>query len=126
MTPPRADRRGAGALAATLLASGALLLFIEIGLATDRNWPKMIRVGAAALGYVAVLLASGAFRHPQTLWRYVVAGIAAGLLSEAVRPETRPALVIAQTVLAGFLIGPMHWLLVRRAAPHLDRPPFVR
>ncbi|HEX2717410.1 MAG TPA: hypothetical protein VHM67_06990 [Gemmatimonadaceae bacterium] len=39
----------------TLLALGALLVFIEVGLATDGNWPKMPRVAVAGAGYVATL-----------------------------------------------------------------------
>ena len=125
MITPRVDRRGTGALAATLIALGALLLFVEIGLATDRNWPKMIRVGAAALGYVGTLLASGALRSPQALWRYVLAGLVGGLVSGVVRADASAPLVAAQVVLAGLLLGPAHWLLVRRAAPYLDGPPFA-
>lgn len=41
------------ALDATLLALGALLLFIEAGLASDGNWPKMLRVGVAPLALAA-------------------------------------------------------------------------
>ncbi len=125
MTSPT-PRRGGRTLAVTLVTLGAMVVFIEIGLATDRNWSKMIRVAVAALGYVAVLLGSGALRHPHTLWRYVVAGLVAGILSGVVRPETRPALIVVQAVLAALLLGPAHWLLVRRASPDLDRPPGAR
>ena len=51
---------------ATLVTLGALLVFIEVGLATDGNWPKMLH------------------------------------------------LAIAQAVLAALLLGPAHWLIVRR------------
>ena len=98
----------------TLLALGALLVFIEVGLATDGNWPKMLRVGVALAGYVATLLATGARRHPFSIARYVVAGLVAGALSGVLRPEIRPAFAAAQAVLAALLLGPAHCLIVRR------------
>jgi hypothetical protein len=102
------------ALDATLLALGGLLLFIEIGLATDGNWPKMLRVGVAVAGYVTMLLVTGARRQPFSPWRYVASALVGGALSGIVRPEIRPAFAVAQAVLAALLLGPAHWLLVRR------------
>ena len=114
--PTTTARRRLDPLGVSLLALGAMLLFIEIGLATEPNWPKMLRVGAAVSGYAVTLFVLGTRRHPESLWRYCAAGFVAGLLSGVVRSTTNFALIASSALLAALLLGPMHWVIVRRTA----------
>ena len=61
-----------------------------IGLAVDGNWPKVLRVGAAAGAYACMLLALSRKHAPGRAiewWRFAAAGTAAGIVSGLLRPD---------------------------------------
>ena len=106
-TLPRARRD----LYASLLLLGLVVAFALAGLASDGNWPKVLRVAAAAAGYGAVLLAAGRRSTERLPWRaFAAAGAVAGFLSGVVRPETSGSMVLAQTAAGALVLGSFHWL----------------
>jgi hypothetical protein len=121
-TLPRARRD----LYGSLLLLGAVVALSLAGLAADGNWPKVLRVATAAVGYAAVLLAAG--RRSTTIlpWRvFAAAGAVAGLLSGAVRAETGVPLLLAQTAAGALLLGGFHRLALGswRSLLPPSRPP---
>lgn len=106
-TLPRARRD----LYASLVLLGAVVAFGLAGLASDGNWPKVLRVATAAAGYAAVLLGAGRRSEKLLPWRaFAAAGAVAGLLSGVVRSETGATLLLAQTAAGALLLGSFHWL----------------
>lgn len=99
---------------ASLLLLGGVIVFACIGLATDANWPKLLRVSSAFATYATVLVATILTRSgARMLGGFLAAGAAAGAVSGLVRPEIHPALVAIST-LGGIVFGGVHWLAVTR------------
>jgi hypothetical protein len=72
-----------------------VVVFALVGLATDRNWPKILRVSLAFLAYSGVLFALLRFR------------------SGVVRPQFRLSILLAGTLAAAFILGSVHWFALR-------------
>jgi hypothetical protein len=114
----RADAGRELRLSLALLAT--IVVFALIGLATDRNWPKILRVSSAFVTYAAVLLtllhyrrgAQAVVRAIPFAW-FIGAGAAAGLVSGLVRPEVDVAVVVAGTIGAALLLAGVHCLALR-------------
>jgi hypothetical protein len=110
-----------------LLASVGLLcavvLFALAGLGSDGNWPKVLRVGAAAAAYLTVLLSLALRRdagRPLPWWTFAAAGAAAGGASAAVRALMGPAPAgnaaagaVVAAAGAALLLGTVHWAALR-------------
>jgi hypothetical protein len=98
----------------SLLLVGVVVLLALGGLASDANWPKLLRVATAFLGYATVLLTTARRGESPALPAFVLAGAAAGLLSGVVRPEPMPLVfVVVMTLASAALLGPVHWLALR-------------
>ena len=80
------------------------------------NWPKVLRVVAAAGTYALLLLALCRGRSKARIESFIAAGAAAGAVSGLVRPSVSPAVVVAGMLGAGLLLAPLHWLALRRTA----------
>ena len=100
-------------VALSLAVLGAVVAFALVGLAAAGNWPKVLRVAAAAAAYAIVLLVMRRGGAEPGLVAFVAAGAAAGAVSGLVRPAFSPAVLIAGTLGAGLLLGPLHWWSVR-------------
>ena len=100
-----------------LLASLALLAVIVavalIGLAISGNWPKVIRVAAAAATYSILLLALARGSAAAPVASFMAAGGAAGAVSGVARVSTSPMLVTASVLGATLLLAPLHWWALR-------------
>lgn len=102
----------------SLLLLAGVVTFALIGLATDGNWPKVLRVAAAFCAYAGVLamLVRRRAAHVQTeipfAW-FAAAGAAAGVMSGVVRPEFRLDVLLAGTVAAACLLAGIHCLALR-------------
>lgn len=98
----------------------SLLAFVVLvalaGLAIDGNWPKVLRVAAAFVGYGSVLSTPGLRRGTPALPVFVLAGAVAGLISGLVRPQPMPhSFVAAQVLASAAFLAPVHWLALRYA-----------
>jgi hypothetical protein len=121
-TSPRHDLR------VSLALVSAVVVFALIGLATDHNWPKLLRVSLAFATYAGSLLAFTNARRAdasaEALIEYrwfAIAGALAGLVSGIVRPEFRLDVLVAGTGAASVLLAGVHWLALRywrRLLPH--------
>ena len=103
-----------------------LVVFALIGLVLQANWPKLLRVAAAAAAYLLVLLPAALKRLPPSgdaalAYRlFAIAGAAAGLVSGLARPSTTVPIVVVQAVASALLLGGIHWLALhhyRRLMP---------
>ncbi len=83
----------------SLAVLGAIVAFALIGLAAVGNWPKVLRVAAAAATYALLLLSVCRGRSEPRPGAFLVAGAAAGAVSGLLRP--------------GLLLGPFHWWALR-------------
>jgi hypothetical protein len=106
----------------------ALFAFVLVSLALQANWPKLLRVGAAAgayLGLVALLA--------RRWWRpalaaacpyrvFAVAGAVAGALGGLLRPA--PVLLVGAigSVAGALLFGGFHYLALRAARERPSTP----
>jgi len=125
---PDSSRRD---LRLSLALIGAVVVFALIGLATDHNWPKLLRVSLAFATYAGSLLGStrraraGADRPISYSW-FALAGALAGLVSGIVRPEFRFDVLVAGTMAAAILLAGVHWLALRywrRLLPRTSEQP---
>ena len=85
-----------------------------IGLATEGNWPKILRVSLSFVTYAGTLLAwRNGWRSPRAtlpfLW-FASAGAAAGVVSGLVRTQFHWSVLLAGTAGAALLLGGVHWL----------------
>ena len=121
-------------LRASLLLLAAVFAFVLASLVLQENWPKLLRVGAAAAAYLGrvALLAPRWWRpalaRPCPYRVFAVAGAVAGALGSLLRPA--PALLVGAigTVGGALLFGGFHCVglrAVRRARAPLDTPPAV-
>jgi hypothetical protein len=116
LVPPAARE-----LRASLFLLGAVFAFALVGLVLQENWPKLLRVGAAAAAYLGTvpLLARRWWQpHVATACPYrvfAVAGAVAGALGSLLRPA--PALLVGAigTVGGALLFGGFHYLGLRAA-----------
>jgi hypothetical protein len=101
-----------------------VVVFALVGLATDRNWPKILRVSLAFLAYSGVLFAllfallrfrghSLSSQRPIPFYWFAFAGAAAGMVSGVVRPQFRLSILLAGTLAAAFILGSVHWFALR-------------
>jgi hypothetical protein len=103
-------------LVPSLFVLGAVVAFALVGLAAAGNWPKVLRVVAAAGTYALLLLALCRGRSKARIESFIATGAAAGAVSGLVRPSVSPAVVVAGMLGAGLLLAPLHWLALRRTA----------
>ena len=110
-----------------LLASVGLLTAVVLlavtGLGSDGNWPKVLRVGAAAVAYLSILVALALRRDAERAlpwWAFATAGGTAGVVSAAVRAAAGPdvegnfaAGAVAAAAGAALLVGTVHWAALR-------------
>lgn len=96
---------------------GGVVFLALIGLATDGNWPKILRVSLAFAAYATVLLGLAAYRKNSSsipfAW-FAAAGVSAGVVSGLVRPEIDAGVLIAGSIAAGLLIAGVHCLAIRK------------
>jgi hypothetical membrane protein len=118
---PGAAPPAARDLLTSLAILTGIVLFALAGLATDRNWAKIERVGFSFLTYAGILLTlMGVRAHviqrdgAVPLRWFIAAGAAAGIVSGLVRPEFRFSVLVAGTVAAATLIASAHWLGLRQ------------
>lgn len=104
----------------SLAVLGLVVVLAMLGLALNRNWPKLLRVGASFIAYCLVLLGCLRTRdtpapaqRPVSVRGFVAAGAAAGIVSGIVRPRFDPGVLVAGTVAAAFLLGGLHYLALR-------------
>jgi hypothetical protein len=117
----RGARTGGRAFTGSLAILAVLVAGALAGIAFDRNWQKLLRVGLAFLAYTAVLVAAATVsrRRPRTSrgggppfgW-YALAGGSAGLVSGLARPDRNVRVVIASAIGAAVLLGGVHRLAV--------------
>ena len=100
-------------LRASLLVLAAIVAVALIGLGFAGNWPKVLRVALASGTYAALLLAFTRKRAEPVLGAFVAAGAAAGLVSGIVRTTTSPGVIVAGSLGAALLLGPLHWWALR-------------
>jgi len=107
-------------LIASLAALAAVVAIALVGLATDGNWPKILRVGASFGAYCFVLLTflrhRGAAMRDATsipLYWFTAAAAAAGIISGIVRPQFDPRVLVVGTVASALLLGSVHYLALR-------------
>ena len=104
----------------SLVLIGVVVVFALVGLATDHNWPKLLRVSLAFATYAGTLLAftqahrarSSAATPMGYKW-FMIAGALAGLVSGIVRPEFRLDVLAAGTIATAVLLAGVHWLALR-------------
>jgi hypothetical protein len=116
--------RSPGPLRLSLLLLTSVILLAEAGLALDRNWPKLIRVGLAAAAYItplAIWSRSGRLQTSCPWWRFALAGALAGAVSGIARPSPVFGVVVTQLLAASLLFGTAHWLAVRLGPVILKR-----
>ena len=95
----------------SLLLLGVVIAIALAGLAIDGNWPKVLRVAAAAGTYAAALLV---LARPGTdvsrrWWWFAVAGVCAGVASGLFRPEPGAASIAVDSG-AAIVLATMHWM----------------
>ena len=104
----------------SLVTLAIVVVIAIVGLATDRNWPKILRVGASFGAYCAVLLAF--LQHGRATMReqasiplhwFTIAAAAAGIISGLVRPQFDPGVLVVGTVASALLLGGVHCLALR-------------
>lgn len=122
-----------------LLASVGLLCAVVLlalaGLGSEGNWPKALRVGAAAAAYLGILVAASLRGDAGRAlpWRvFALAGAAGGVVSAAVRAIVGPAVegdavagALAAAAGAALLLGTVHWAALRhwrRVSPAAPSP----
>ena len=105
----------------SLALISAVVVFALIGLATDRNWLKILRVSLSYATYAGILIALSRVRaaslskaEPVPYVWFVAAGAAAGIVSGVVRPEFRFDVLIAGTGAAALLLSGVHCLALRQ------------
>ena len=106
------DRYPAGLLP-SLMVLGVVVAFALAGLASAENWPKVLRVTAAAATYCVVLLVLCRRQPDLRIGAFITAGAAAGIVSGLTRPAISLAVMAAGMLGAGLLLGPLHWLAIR-------------
>jgi hypothetical protein len=95
----------------SLLLLGAVVAVALIGLSIDGNWPKVLRVGAAAGTYAGMMLVLARSHAPGRAiewWRFAAAGTAAGIVSGLLRPALGGA-TIAVDAVAAVVLATVHW-----------------
>ena len=126
MNPVLAGRPSAERdLVVSLFLLSGIVVVALAGLATDGNWPKILRVGTALAAYFGVMALQLRRSAPDAnrsrlpwLW-FVTAGIAAGVLSNLVRPETNAVFVVSGAI-GGAVLSSVHHLAIhqwRRGLP---------
>jgi hypothetical protein len=134
-------------LAVSLVMMLGILVFADVALALDDNWPKVLRISCAFLAYSTVLRVAlrsarthdgmpeanaggpaGATASESSVKRrwFMAAGLCAGLASGALQPVFEARVLAMQAVAAALLLGPMHWLGLRswrRVAHRLENEP---
>ncbi|HEU4648721.1 MAG TPA: hypothetical protein VFS33_06640 [Gemmatimonadales bacterium] len=114
MSPTRtASATYAPGLLGSLALLGIIIALALAQLAWAGNWPKVLRVAAAAATYAAVLLPLCRTHVTLRPSAFIAAGAAAGAVSGLVRPTTSAALVGASVLGAALLLGPLHWWALR-------------
>jgi hypothetical protein len=107
-------------LLASLGVLTVVVTFALAGLATDANWPKLLRVACSFATYAGVLLGLArafparleASRSVPFAW-LSAAGAAAGVVSGLVRPEIVTGMLVGGTLAAATLLAGVHWLALR-------------
>lgn len=112
----------------SLALISVVVLFALIGLASDRNWPKVLRVGVSFAVYASVLLALARFQSQRLSARnsvpfawFVLAAASAGIVSGLVRPQFRLDVLVAGTIASALLLGSVHWFALRTWEKLFDR-----
>ena len=80
------DRYPAGLLP-SLMVLGVVVAYAQAGLASAENWPKVLRVTAAAATYCVVLLVLCRRQPDLRIGAFITAGAAAGIVSGLTRPS---------------------------------------
>lgn len=112
-TDEATTQRYAAGLLPSLMVLGVVVAFALVGLASAENWPKVLRVTAAAVTYCVVLLALCRRQPDLRIGAFITAGAAAGVVSGLTRPSISLAVMAAGMLGAGLLLGPLHWLAIR-------------
>lgn len=126
---PPFERQARRDLGWSIALIAVVVVLALVGLATDGNWPKILRVGLSFLAYAGTLEAwrrAAAARPTLPFLWFASAGAAAGLVSGLVRPELHLSILLAGTVAATLLLGGVHWLGLtywRRVRAAIVRPP---
>ena len=116
LVPPAARE-----LRASLLLLGGVFVFALAVLVLQQNWPKLLRVGAAAVAYLGLvaLLARRWWRPelagPCPYRVFAVAGAAAGALGSLLRPAPALLVGVIGSVGGALLFGGFHYLGLRAA-----------
>jgi hypothetical protein len=95
----------------SLLLLGAVVTVAVIGLAIEGNWPKVLRVAAAAGAYAGMMLTltrSHASGRAIAWWRFGAAGMAAGIVSGLLRPDLGGTTIVIDGV-AAVVLATVHW-----------------
>ena len=107
-------------LVLSLALIGVVVSLALIGLATEGNWPKVLRVSLSFVAYAGTLLllariprsGRGVGQPIPYAW-FVAAGAIAGVVSGAVRPAFQVGVLIAGTIAAACLLAGVHCFALR-------------
>ena len=104
----------------SLVLITVVVVFALVGLAIDRNWPKLLRVSLSYATYAGMLLALvrahsaslGGSKSVPYAW-FVSAGALAGVVSGIVRADFRIDVLVAGTIAAAVLLAGVHCFALR-------------
>jgi hypothetical protein len=94
---------------------GGVVAIALVGLGVDGNWPKVLRLTAAFAAYAGGLVgcqAWPALRRAPSIVPFVLAGSGAGVVSGLARAQIDVPVLVAGTLAAALLLGPVHGLAV--------------